>query len=211
MSRVIDLSHTYDNEFPGFRSETAKSFENDGWNAATWHIYSHAGTHIDAPVHVQVNESGVDKYPVERFICRAHVIDLTGIKPGEQITPGMLGPAVHEIDQGDGVIFHTGWSHYVHDPEMYRNKLPRLSRSLALWLSKRKVNLIGVEPPSVADVNNRDELLDIHSILLGAGIIIVEGLTNLESLKKHIIRLIVLPLKVRNGDGSPARVIALED
>ena len=70
--------------------------------------------------------------------------------------------------------------------------------------------MLGVEPPSVADVNNLDEITRIHSILLGAGIIIIEGLTNLEALSSEKVELIALPLKIGDGDGAPARVVAVE-
>ena len=68
-----------------------------------------------------------------------------------------------------------------------------------------------MEPPSIADVLDLDEVTKIHQILLGGDIIIVEGLTNLEALKREMVKLIALPLKIKNGDGAPARVIAIEE
>ncbi len=211
MRRVIDLSHTYEEGFPGFMQEQAKKLGTDGWNATTLHIYSHSGTHMDAPVHVEINNTGIDRIPVERFVCNCHIIRLSGIQPGQLITPEMLGDIRSSVREGEGIILNTGWSRYIHDKEMFRNRLPRISRELALWLKDRKVNLVGVEPPSVADVNNRSELYDIHCILLGAGILIIEGLTNLESIEQNTITLIVLPLKIKDGDGSPVRAIAIEE
>jgi kynurenine formamidase len=72
------------------------------------------------------------------------------------------------------------------------------------------VALIGVEPPSVADVNNRSELTEVHQILLRGNVTVVEGLAHLDQLRNDLVELIVLPLKVRDGDGSPARAIAIE-
>jgi kynurenine formamidase len=46
--------------------------------------------------------------------------------------------------------------------------------------------------------------------LLGAGIIIIEGLANLEQLTARVARIIALPLKIAGGDGAPARVVAIE-
>ena len=80
---------------------------------------------------------------------------------------------------------------------------------MALWCLDNEVKMLGVEPPSVADVNNLKEVTEIHQILL-KGVIIIEGLTNLESLQSNCVELIALPLKIENGDGSPARVIAIE-
>ncbi|HRX80869.1 MAG TPA: cyclase family protein, partial [Pirellulaceae bacterium] len=70
------------------------------------------------------------------------------------------------------------------------------------------VALIGVEPPSVADVNNIEEVTEIHRILLGGGIVIVEGLVNLDQLPSKV-EFIALPLKIRGGDGCPVRAIAV--
>ena len=74
----------------------------------------------------------------------------------------------------------------------------------------RQVALIGVEPPSVADVNDREELVSIHRILLEGGVTIVEGLTNLDELTQKQVTFIALPLKIDGGDGSPVRAIAIE-
>ena len=92
---------------------------------------------------------------------------------------------------------------------VFRNELPRISEELANWCVANKVKMIGVEPPSIADVNNLDEVTKIHKILLKT-VIIIEGLTNLEQLKSNCVELIALPLKIEDGDGSPARVIAIE-
>ncbi|HYW95583.1 MAG TPA: isocitrate/isopropylmalate family dehydrogenase [Bacteroidales bacterium] len=155
-------------------------------------------------------DAGIDPIAPDRFLCICHVIRITGIPPGELITVEMLGPAAANIHPGEGILFHTGWSRRSGNIEMYRNHLPRISRELALWIKQKKVNLVGVEPPSVADVNNREELLDIHSILLGADILIVEGLINLDKIEADRVHLIVLPLKIKNADGSPMRAIAIE-
>jgi len=71
--------------------------------------------------------------------------------------------------------------------------------------------MLGVEPPSVADINNMQELTEVHHILFEGGVIVVEGLTNLESLTKPKVTFIALPLKVAAGDGAPVRALAIEE
>ena len=75
---------------------------------------------------------------------------------------------------------------------------------------EKQIALIGVEPPSVADVNNADELKAVHRVLLGAGVVIVEGLANLDAIRADRFELIVLPLHIAGGDGSPVRAVAIE-
>ena len=70
--------------------------------------------------------------------------------------------------------------------------------------------MLGVEPPSVADVNNLEEVTRIHRILLKGGVTIIEGLCNLEGITGDKCWLIALPLKIFQGGGAPARVIAIE-
>jgi kynurenine formamidase len=72
------------------------------------------------------------------------------------------------------------------------------------------VDLLGVEPPSVADVNDREELISVHRVLLRGGVVIVEGLAHLDQIESEMVELTVLPLKVLDGDGAPARAVAIQ-
>jgi kynurenine formamidase len=99
----------------------------------------------------------------------------------------------------------------VENPAIYRDGLPRVSEELARWCVQRQVRMLGVEAPSVADVNNLAEVTLIHQILLGGGVIIVEGLTNLAALQRDRVYFGAVPLKIAGGDGSPCRAFAIED
>jgi len=211
MPRYIDLTLTLKDGMRGVNVDVAKKIETDGWNASTFHLYSHCGTHMDAPLHFN-RDSGnntIDELAVWRFFVDCVVVDVTEIGDKGLIKPEHLSPAAMAIKSGQGLIFKTGWSYYVGD-DKYRNDLPRISKELALWCIDKNVSLLGVEPPSIADVNNQDELLEIHSLFLDKGIIILEGLSNLDELKKETVHLVALPLKVEGADGAPARVVAIE-
>jgi kynurenine formamidase len=93
---------------------------------------------------------------------------------------------------------------------LYRDALPRISKDLAKWCVSNKVKMLGVEGPSVADVNNLPEVTKIHEILLGGNVTIIEGISNLHVLQRKQVYLIAMPLKIKGGDGAPARVIAME-
>jgi kynurenine formamidase len=108
------------------------------------------------------------------------------------------------------LLFRTDWSKRVGTPE-YRDELPRISIELAHWLVARGVALIGVEPPSVADVNNIAELTEVHQVLFRGGVVIVEGLANLDRLTASEVEFIALPLNIVDGDGCPVRAIAIEE
>lgn len=208
--KIIDLTLPINENIAGVSIEPARTISEDGWNATTLHLYSHSGTHMDAPIHFDVNSQTIDKLPVDRLISEAWIVDLQDIQPQEEIKIKHLYDIASDFKKGQSIILHTGWSKKLGTDD-YRNKLPRISKELAIWMGEQGVNILGVEPPSVADVNNLEEVTEIHTILMEGDIIIVEGLTNLEALSQRKVTLIALPLKVENGDGAPARIIAIEE
>jgi kynurenine formamidase len=173
---------------------------------------------MDAPFHFGVSDETIDAYPLTRFISkRAWLVNLSKIEAKSLIFVRDLGDIAQKFKKGDSLLLRTDWSKRLTTDgtsqeyrEGYRNDLPRISKELAEWCVSKKVNVLGVEPPSVADVNNLPEVTEIHHILLRGGIIIVEGLTNLDLIEKQYVQLIALPLKIKKGDGAPCRVIAIE-
>ncbi|HZO86178.1 MAG TPA: cyclase family protein [Verrucomicrobiae bacterium] len=208
--RIIDLTLTLRDGMRGVALEQTRTFERDGWNARTLHLYSHAGTHMDAQTHFAAGTGTIDRTPLERCVGWAWVVNLDGIADKTLITVAHLGRAASKFASGESLLLRTGWSHHVNNPQHYRDNFPRIADDLAHWSVERKLNILGVEPPSVADVNNKEELTRIHKILLGANIAIVEGLTNLEALTQERVFFVAAPLKIEGGDGCPCRAFAIE-
>ncbi|KAA1245126.1 cyclase family protein [Aquimarina sp. RZ0] len=210
MKNIVDLTLSYTNQLDGFTKKTNKTVKDDGWNASTLTFYSHCGTHMDAPAHFNVSDQTIDQIPLSDCMGKAWIIDVRTIGFKGLITSDHIPKNIKEqFIPGDSLIFWTDWSRYV-DSSIYRDELPRISEELALWCVKQNVKMIGVEPPSVADVNNIEEVTNIHQILLQS-VVIIEGLTNIDAVQSNTIELIALPLKISNGDGAPARVIAIEN
>jgi arylformamidase len=207
--KITDLTLTLEEGMRGVAFETAKTKTIDGWNALTLHLYSHAGTHMDAPFHFEANDQTIDEFEVSRFICEAWVIPIAAYSK-QKLKLEDLGKFVDMIQKGDGVILQTGWSAFVNE-DKYRTELPGIHEDLARWFVEKGINMLAVEPPSIADVMDIEEVTKIHEILLGGDVIIVEGLTNLKALSKEKVKLMALPLKIKKGDGAPARVIAIEE
>jgi kynurenine formamidase len=206
--KIIDLTLTYRNGMRGVNIIPAKSINKDGWNANTLSLYSHAGTHMDAPPHFGASKMGIDEMPLENCIGKAWIIDIPDCKKKQLLGISHLEQKKDKIQEGDSLIFRTGWSTFVDKPE-YRDELPRISAELARWCVRNKIKMLAVEPPSVADVTNMDELTEVHKILLNGGVTIVEGLTDLESIDTDFVELYAIPLKIYQGDGAPARVFAI--
>jgi len=210
MPKYIDLTLTYHPNMPGVAFDTARTLEKDGWNAKTLHLYSHSGTHMDAPLHFGVDGLTIDQTPLESCIGPAWVVDLSGIAPKALISVKDLGEVARQFQVGDSLLLKTGWSQYLEE-EKYRNGLPRISEELAHWCVQNTVKMLGVEPPSIADVNNLEEVTRIHQILLKGGVTIVEGLTHLDKISRKKVTFMALPLKIAGGDGAPVRAIAIEE
>ena len=207
--KIVDLTLRLESGMRGVEYETAKTFAKDGWNARTLHLYSHCGTHMDSPFHFEAGEQTIDQMPINDFIGRAWVVSLDGLADRTPITVEHLGSVASSVQAGDAILLRTLWSRHVRDADHYRDHFPPISRELALWMVDKRIRMVGVEPPSVADVNDLAAVTEIHKILLGAGIIIVEGLTGLDQLSEPTCLFGAMPLKIADGDGAPCRAFAI--
>jgi arylformamidase len=208
----IDLTLAFNKNVAGFDSEPARLLQKDGWNATTLHLYSHAGTHMDAPLHFGVNDQTIDQIPLEKLVAkRTWVVKLLDLPLSYLIKIADVLPQLVGFQKGDSILLRTDWyKRLAADTEnTYRNALPRISEELAVWMVENQVQILGVEPPSVADVNDLEEVTKIHQILLGY-VLIVEGLAYLDKISKNNVELIALPLKIEGCDGAPCRVIVIE-
>jgi len=200
--RIVDLSLPIDERLPGAKVESFKQLERDGWNATNITLYSHCGTHMDAPRHFVAGGDTLERMDLAACCGPARVLDLTPIQPRELIGRSHLRRWDAVIQPGDRLLLRTDW-HRRFGTGAYRNELPRIAPDLAAWLVERRVALLGVEPPSVADVNSLAELTAIHQILLG-------GLAYLDQLRSDVVEFLALPLRIVGGDGCPVRAIAIE-
>jgi kynurenine formamidase len=207
--RIIDLSLPINNDLRGAEVATKKTITEHGWNATTLTLYSHCGTHMDAPRHFIDGGTPLDGLSLDACCGPAKVLDLTPVQPRELLGVDRLAPWAGTIGPGDRLLLRTDW-HRQAGTDAYRNELPRVSIELARWLVDKRIALLGVEPPSVADVNNRAELTEVHQMLLGANVTIVEGLAHLDEIRCEEVEFVALPLKITGGDGSPVRAIAIE-
>ena len=79
--RIIDLTLTLREGMRGVEFEVAKTLQSDGWNARTLHLYSHAGTHMDAQTHFGAGSGTIDDLPLEICMGPAWVVHVAGLAP----------------------------------------------------------------------------------------------------------------------------------
>ena len=210
MPKIIDLTLTVKDGMRGVKFEPCHTVAKEGWNTRTLHLYSHSGTHMDAQLHFAAGAGTIDRIPLTDCLGPAWVVDLLHLEPKVLITVAHLGPIAAKVQPHDSLLLKTGWSKHVDNPQYYRDCFPRISQELADWCVAKRINMLGVEPPSVADVNNLAEVTAIHKTLLAGNIVIVEGLTNLDALAHERVFFCAAPLKIDGGDGSPCRAFAIE-
>ena len=210
MSRIIDLTLPVKPGSTGVALDSISTVERDGWNSATWHLFSHSGTHMDAPVHFGVSPETIDQLPLAECMGPAWVVRLPETQARVLLKVKDLGVVAEKFQLGESLLLQTGWSRHADDLALYRDSLPRISEELAHWCVQHRVRILGVEPPSVADVNNLEEVTRIHHILLGGGVTSVEGLAGLDQITQDRVFFVALPMKLAAGDGSPVRAMALE-
>jgi len=211
MKRFIDLTHCITHQMPVFPADPAvgvlthHNYQN-GYFVSQIILGTHTGTHIDVPVHKIKGGRTVDEVPVERFAQKAYVMDLTFLKPLEEIKRGHLEKHAEKIRGVNAVIIKTGWgSHF--GKEDFFTSFPGISEEAVGWFKEHGINLIGLESPSV----NAAEHAKIHTLLLQNDIYVVESLADVEKIAAEYVEFYAVPLKLKGLDGSPVRAFAVEE
>lgn len=177
-----------------------------GYNLSRLTLSTHQGTHMDAQFHFFNNGETIDKINLSRCIVRAFKVDITYKKAKEAIIVKDLLKYESLIDKGLSPLLDTGWDKLYPKKEYFAD-FPYISKELAEWFVKKKINLLGLDLPCP----NITDWKIIHEMLLDNSVIIVEGLVNMEELGNEEFTFYALPLKIKGRDGSPVRAIAIKD
>lgn len=183
-------------------SEVASISKGDQCNVSLLTFGSHTGTHIDAPKHFYDDACGIDRMPLECFMGSARVVGISG-RP--VITAEDLSPL--EIDEGDILLLKTDNSDIINDGSFHKD-FAYLAADAAEFLAATGIRTLGFDYFSVERFGSSDP--SVHLALLGAGIAIIEGL-DLSAVPPGIYEISALPLKIIDGNGSPARVVLYRD
>jgi arylformamidase len=174
----------------------------DGANANVTHISAsvHTGTHIDAPVHFLDDGEGIEALPLNLLIGRAYVIDLSKatVLDAETLQKAGIPPRTKRL-----LLKTRNSDLWARGETKFQTDFVGVNKSGSEWLVRKGVQLVGVDYLSVAPFKQSKEP---HQILLGAGIVILEGL-NLYEVSQGRYNLCSLPIKLIGSDGAPARAI----
>ena len=210
----LDLSLEISTNLPSFPGSPKPRFiswatnKTDGYNLELLFLSSHSGTHLDAPFHFIDKGFKIDRVPLDRLITDAILCRIKK-EADEAITKSDILEFEKKhgtIQSRSTVIFRTDWHRNLFK-KYYFAKNPGLSVAAARYLTEKRINLVGIDSPSI-DLG-RNLKFTAHRILLKNNVLILENLCNLEKISGIHFKLVVLPLKLKGATGSPVRAVAL--
>ncbi|MGD2143427.1 MAG: cyclase family protein [Anaerolineae bacterium] len=226
LSKPIELSHTaipeeeeYHLEIDARFTEEWPQFEKYERADDAWYIISevtlntHCSTHIEFPYHHFRDGADAAEFPVERLVGEGIVLDISRWRANNsKITLADLKEVARDrIRPGNHVFFYTGNDEYYYTGRQHDR--PWFTTECIEWLVTRGIGLMGVDT-SGHEVRGEDGVSapgqPNHEVLLGAGIPLVEYLTNLDALLGRRFASFVLPVKISGADAFPVRVVAFE-
>lgn len=214
---VVDLSHRIEDgmtTFPGLpgpritthigRADTAaRMADGVSFDIGRIDMVANTGTYLDAPFHFHADGVDVAGLDAARLVdVPAVVVDAVGVTA---VTPDLVDGLPLA---GRALLVHTGWSRHWRTPR-YAEGSPFLTRETVELLVRAEPAVVGVDALNVDDVDDLSR--PAHHGLLGAGIPIVEHLTNLDRLPAVGARLTVLPPPVAGMGTMPVRAVAVVD
>lgn len=212
---LVDLSHLiYDGMpkipvLPDVHVQRCLSVEKGApLNVTEMSLPCHAGTHVDAPIHIVPNGKSIEELPLDAFVGPGAVISVRK-KGGEEVTAKELESAGIRVNRGDILLLHTGWDEKFESPDY--NLHPYLSEDAARWMVDKGVKLFGIDCITVdlpTPLRQKGFNYPVHKTLLGNGVLIAENMANLGKIVGRKIRILALPLRVKGSDAGHARIVA---
>ena len=207
--RVVDLTHVLTPFKEQYTLEVAQRDKRQGLEGdimSLVYMWSHVGTHVEAPLHYLRHGADAANIPIEKLMGPAIVLDFRHKETNEAITLAEI-QAAGDIQVGDRVLAMTGRHTLYNTPASHDR--PYITEEAVRWLVEdRKINCLGTDSSGfeVRGVQHHPD----HHLLMNAGVPILECLNNLTELKQQRIFLIALPWPVVGLDASPVRAIAIE-
>jgi arylformamidase len=197
--KIIDVTRPLKNDmlvYPGDLIPSFSQVDHGRYLISDLHMSSHTGTHIDAPVHYLKSGDTIDTIPLSHLIGRCRVIDVSDA--GTLIT---AEPLSGKLDRVKRVLLKTRFSGMAAFTEEY----PSLALDAACCITDQGIECVGIDSPSIESFNCDGS---VHRQLLGNGCIIIE-LLDLSDVPEGDYKMVALPLRLAGLDGSPARVILM--
>ena len=213
---LIDLSHTIENGLVTYKGlpapvicdylsrENAKQFYEEGtsFQIGKIEMVTNTGTYIDCPFHRYEDGKDLSEITLERLTDVEAVVIRIPFAETLAVTPEHLKN--HDV-RNHAVLIHTGWDVHWNTEKYYENH-PFLTKEAAEYLRDCGAKLVGIDSHNIDDTRGRSR--PVHTILLGAEILIVEHLCNLYLLPDEGFTFTALPPKFKGVGTFPVRAMA---
>lgn len=173
---------------------------------------THTGTHMDAPRHFVRDGETAENISLDCLVGPATVLDFSTAADFKELHPEDLEKAIGSYSK-ERLIFRFDWDARALGTNRYYTDHPFLSEQACEWLVHNGCRLIALDTPQPDNPKNgrgAEKDAPNHRILLGSNTIIVEYLVNIREIKQPEVELVVAPIKIKEGDGAPARCFAIE-
>jgi len=229
LPKMVDLTHTLnastptfeETKTPAYQAKIVATLEKEHYFAREICLPEHFGTHLDAPAHFAKGLWTVDQIPPERLLAPLVVIDVTAeVKRNSDhqlsLADVLSWEGRHEqIPAHAVVIVRTGWESRWNSAKEYRNPdtkgvmhFPGYSLEAArMLLEQRKVYGLGIDTLSIDYGPSPD--FPVHQYSLAHGAYHLENVANLDSVPPTGALIVVAPMKLEGGSGSPVRLLAM--
>jgi len=224
---VIQLPEQFE-QTPSFKAHEISAYDDRGpaWAWRWLELGEHTGTHLDAPLHWISGRNGLDvsQIPPHHLVAPAVVIDKSAESaqdPDYLLTVDDIRAFEDEngpLPEGGWLLLRTGWDARAGDEAAFLNassgspRSPGFDAECARWLAEESPLIgVGVETVGIdaGAAGGFDPPFPVHYFVLGAGKYGVTQLANLGSLPPTGSLVVVAPLKLTDGTGSPVRAFAL--
>jgi len=217
--KIVELSHQLYPEQEEYtyevRSDYVENFiphyqgkrPTDQWYVMSeLNMWSHVGTHMEAPYHYQKDGMDIAGVPLQQVVGECVLLDFSGKAIGEKISLEELQKKGQDIRQGDIVFVFTGYGHLYRTEHSHDR--PYFSEDAIRWLAAEKqIACLGVD---CSGIENRNEPRQPnHKMLFDHQIPLIEHLANLDQIKAKRFFVVAVPLRLHQCDASPLSVIAL--
>ncbi len=215
--RFVDVSHTIEDGLITYRGlpapvvcdyltrEESRQHYSEGteFHIGKIEMVANTGTYLDSPFHRYEDERDVSELELSSLACLDGVV----VKSPRTFERALDRALFDGLElKGKAVLVHTGWD--VHwKTDKYFDGHPFLTEGAARLLADAGARLVGIDSYNIDDTN--DGRRPAHSLLLGAGIVIVEHLCHLELLPSSGFSFFAVPVKVKRMGTFPVRAFAV--
>ncbi len=220
----IELSYPINEEMPRYPGSpkpeiipVTRMSQNNHSNTTVIKIYTHGGTHVDAPFHFYDKGKTIEQIPIEDFVYENPLVIQKELKKSQLIEIEDLKQYNQKLYAADILFFYTGYCNLRNKPELYVDDFPSISEETAKFIRSELLNVkaIAIDTSSIESATLAPKTGHIvHKTLLDGDLyhtrplLIYEDVNIGEILDKDIKRIYAFPLRLTGLDASPVNIVA---